>query len=285
MTQHRYETHLPGAVERAVRLCRPRSERVTAAGAGVDQIVRRQRIRVVALQLTGIARGVIAVPGVSETGAEAPSALRLACRRDLPGQVFAVRSPNVAHDVPRRLTEIVGAQIVRGAGWTIVVGSLPSVGPSVGDRYRNGECVERLVEVLPREGGALEAPHAAGPQGDAAGQRAFEPGAGLVEHRECEVWIEGFDRGATAPALKRPLLAGFPDAALVGIRPFVLTRPLRGVGIGVESDGGVRSDPVPSKGEFRQRPAIAGHVDDRRQARRERIPVGETGDGSERLPA
>jgi hypothetical protein len=62
--------------------------------------------------------------------------------------------------------------------------------------------------------------------------------------------VERFDGDAPAAAYEPPLLAGFPDAAAIGIRPRVTTPPLVRVGVGVESEISSGAQPILRVAQF-----------------------------------
>src|SRR5687768_13449993 len=146
-----------------------------------------------------------------ETGAETPSSVGLPIRGDFPRQEFTGRTGDVTYLVLGLLIEKPGIEIVGRQRPPVVSGAGQSVRASIEDRHRNGEVFEQLVEVLPRELEALEPPDRTRAKGDAAGKRPLDPGAGLVDHREFQVRVDGLDDLTAAAPLKLTFFTRLKD--------------------------------------------------------------------------
>ena len=238
---------IPRRVIGAVNLGRPDAEFVPAVIARVDQIVRREGIRVLTNRLPRVARRVVAAPGVREPGQQRPGPAKTFHGRDLPGPVVRPGARHVAHHMARRRQA--WRQRVRR-----------DVAPVVGRaelRVRAGIANDRLyaigapglADVLPEERLAQATPHESRFQRHAAAQLPLN-----VERRFPREWElqPGIDRLAARCRERRPLFTRLPESCRRCRPPIGTGSRLGGVGVRVESKVGRRDRRIDAVARLRQ---------------------------------
>src|SRR5262245_56459527 len=283
MAQERCDPYVPWPCVGAVHLGRPDPEIVPPILAGIDQVVWRQRIEVVADGLTEVCARLVATPGVREAPHHRPPSTKAPDGRDVPRPIVAVGVEHIADDVDGRQIHKLWPEVVAPNRGPIVCSGGSPIRAEVRNGNRDGERVERPVHVLARIVLSLTSPHDACPDANIHEHLALDPGSDLSEHWKSESRVKRFELDATAAAFELTLFAWLPDAAVIAIRPGMAPPPLVRVGVRVETQVGPRGQPVLPVAEFCDRLAVAREIMGHPNPGCDSVPVDQVVYGRKRL--